>query len=435
MKILFVSLGCDKNLVDSEEMLGALRERGYQFTDDEDEADAAIVNTCCFIMDAQKESIEQILALAERRTEGKLKALIVTGCMAQRYKEEVLREIPEVDAVIGTTSEGRIAEILDEILQKGGPAGSGGYLLVDGIPLHKTNIAIDPKTPVHTSDVAEVFRQQSHYPVASLKLGDMMDGKHALADKINALAAEGARIITFDCVTQEDLDLIADAAITSKQKFFCVDPGVFAASCARKIIKPKEKKEKHRILAVVGSVNPNTTAQMEELWLNQHPIYNVFVETKKLLESEEEREAEISRVTAAILEKALLNTVLTVTGDGIYPKNRIDFGPYMERDHCSMDEVTERINRSLAEIAWRILRAEPSIQGLYSSGGDVTQSIFRRFSAAGLMLRDEVLPLAAYGQFFGGDFDGLSIVTKGGSQGGPNAINVCVNYLKEKLYI
>ena len=131
MKILFVSLGCDKNLVDSEEMLGALRERGYQFTDDETEADAAIVNTCCFIMDAQKESIEQILALAERRTEGTLKALIVTGCMAQRYKDEVLGEIPEVDAVIGTTSEGRIADILDEILQKGGPAGSGGYLLVD----------------------------------------------------------------------------------------------------------------------------------------------------------------------------------------------------------------------------------------------------------------------------------------------------------------
>ena len=131
MKILFVSLGCDKNLVDSEEMLGTLRERGYQFTDDENEADAAIVNTCCFIMDAQKESIEQILALAERRTEGTLKALIVTGCMAQRYKEEVLGEIPEVDAVIGTTSEGRIADILDEILQKGRPAGSGGYLLVD----------------------------------------------------------------------------------------------------------------------------------------------------------------------------------------------------------------------------------------------------------------------------------------------------------------
>ena len=76
MKILFVSLGCDKNLVDSEEMLGALRNAGYSFTDDEDEADIAVVNTCCFIMDAQKESIDQILALAERRTAGQLKALI-----------------------------------------------------------------------------------------------------------------------------------------------------------------------------------------------------------------------------------------------------------------------------------------------------------------------------------------------------------------------
>ena len=129
MKILFVSLGCDKNLVDSEEMLGSLREKGYQFTDDENEADAAIVNTCCFIMDAQKESIDNILSLAQLRTEGNLKALIVTGCMAQRYKDEILREIPEVDAVIGTTAEGRIAGILDEILA--GSGATGGHLLVE----------------------------------------------------------------------------------------------------------------------------------------------------------------------------------------------------------------------------------------------------------------------------------------------------------------
>ena len=130
MQILFVSLGRDKNLVDSEEMLGALRERGFDFTDDENEADAAIVNTCCFIMDAQKESIEQILALAERRVEGSLKALIVTGCLAQRYKQEVLKEIPEVDAVIGTTEESRIPQVLEEILSAEMPAGTGGKLLI-----------------------------------------------------------------------------------------------------------------------------------------------------------------------------------------------------------------------------------------------------------------------------------------------------------------
>ena len=131
MKILFVSLGCDKNLVDSEEMLGALRNAGYSFTDDEDEADIAIVNTCCFIMDAQKESIDQILALAERRTEGQLKALIVTGCMAQRYKNDILKEIPEVDAVIGTTAEKKIVETLGEILENAGEAGTNGYLLME----------------------------------------------------------------------------------------------------------------------------------------------------------------------------------------------------------------------------------------------------------------------------------------------------------------
>ena len=131
MKILFVSLGCDKNLVDSEEMLGTLRDKGFSFTDDENEADAAIVNTCCFIMDAQKESIDQILALAERRTEGSLKALIVTGCMAQRYKEEILKEIPEVDAVIGTTAQRQIAGTLEEILSGNEPSGTGGKLLVE----------------------------------------------------------------------------------------------------------------------------------------------------------------------------------------------------------------------------------------------------------------------------------------------------------------
>ncbi len=131
MKIFFVSLGCDKNLVDSEEMLGALRDRGYSFTDNENEADAAIVNTCCFIMDAQKESIDQILALAQLRTEGTLKALIVTGCMAQRYKEEVLKEIPEVDACVGTTAEEKIVDVLDEILAGGRPAGGVGNLLVE----------------------------------------------------------------------------------------------------------------------------------------------------------------------------------------------------------------------------------------------------------------------------------------------------------------
>lgn len=115
-KILFVSLGCDKNLVDSEMMLGLLSEHSYEFTDDEAEADIVIINTCCFINDAKQESIDTILEMAELRKNGKIKALFVTGCLAQRYREEIQKEIPEVDVIIGVTAIDEIVKILDEFL-------------------------------------------------------------------------------------------------------------------------------------------------------------------------------------------------------------------------------------------------------------------------------------------------------------------------------
>ena len=104
MKLLFISLGCDKNLVDSEEMLGMLAADGHEIVDDEDEAEVIIVNTCCFIGDAKEESVNTILEMAEKKKAGTCKVLIVTGCMAQRYKKEISEEIPEVDAILGTTS-------------------------------------------------------------------------------------------------------------------------------------------------------------------------------------------------------------------------------------------------------------------------------------------------------------------------------------------
>ena len=116
MNILFISLGCDKNLVDSEVMLGLLDSRGYQIVDDETIADVIVVNTCCFIHDAREESIQTILEMAEHKKTGRLKALVVTGCLAQRYQQEIIDEIPEVDAVLGTASYDKIAEAIDEAL-------------------------------------------------------------------------------------------------------------------------------------------------------------------------------------------------------------------------------------------------------------------------------------------------------------------------------
>lgn len=115
MKILCISLGCDKNLVDTEKMLGILSQDGHSFTDNESEADAVLVNTCCFINDAKEESVNTILEMAELKKAGQIRTLIVTGCMAQRYKDEILTEIPEVDAILGTSSYDEIAAVLRKV--------------------------------------------------------------------------------------------------------------------------------------------------------------------------------------------------------------------------------------------------------------------------------------------------------------------------------
>lgn len=135
MKILFISLGCDKNLVDTEVMLGLLASRGYEMTDDEQEADIIVINTCCFIHDAKEESIQNILEMAELKKEGKVKALIVTGCLAERYRDEILEEIPEVDEVLGTTAYDKILDAVDAALE-----GDQEVILsdIDALPLPET---------------------------------------------------------------------------------------------------------------------------------------------------------------------------------------------------------------------------------------------------------------------------------------------------------
>lgn len=112
-KILFISLGCDKNLVDSEKMLGLLDEKGYEMTDDETEADIVIINTCCFINDAKQESIDTILEIAELKKKGSVETLVVMGCLAQRYREEIQKEIPEVDIIFGVEDMNKVIETLE----------------------------------------------------------------------------------------------------------------------------------------------------------------------------------------------------------------------------------------------------------------------------------------------------------------------------------
>ncbi|HKM21506.1 MAG TPA: 30S ribosomal protein S12 methylthiotransferase RimO [Lachnospiraceae bacterium] len=137
MKVIFISLGCDKNLVDSEVMLGLLRDGGYEFTDDETEADVIVINTCCFIHDAKEESIQTILDMAKYKNpeNGQCKALIVAGCLGQRYHDEIAQDIPEVDVIVGTTAYDKIIEAMESALNG---KSENQFASIEALPLPET---------------------------------------------------------------------------------------------------------------------------------------------------------------------------------------------------------------------------------------------------------------------------------------------------------
>lgn len=190
-KILFVSLGCDKNLVDSEVMLGILAGRGFEMTDLEEEADIIIINTCCFINDAKEESVNTILEMAEYKSSGSCKALIVTGCLAQRYQKEILDEIPEVDAVIGTSSYDEILDAVDQAL-------AGKHFLefadLDRLPVVKTGRILTTGGHYAHLKIAEGCNKHCTYCIIPKIRGNYRSvPMEQLVTEAAALAEQGAK--------------------------------------------------------------------------------------------------------------------------------------------------------------------------------------------------------------------------------------------------
>ena len=189
MKLLFVSLGCDKNLVDTEFMLGMLRDDGIEITNDETEADIIIVNTCCFINDAKEESVNTILEMAEYKKTGPLKALIVTGCLAQRYKEEIKTEIPEVDAILGTNSYEDIVKAVHEAL---GGTFYENFKTLEGLPSIHTKRSVTTGGHFAYLKIAEGCNKRCTYCIIPYARGRVRSRKISqVIEEVQALAARG----------------------------------------------------------------------------------------------------------------------------------------------------------------------------------------------------------------------------------------------------
>ena len=225
-KVLFISLGCDKNLTDSEEMLGMLVENGYEITNDETEAEVIVINTCAFIHDAKEESVNTILEMVRYKEEGTCKALLVTGCLAQRYKEEIVGEIPEVDAVLGTASYDEIIKALNQVF-------SGESFLefkdINSLPKHSRKRVITTGGYFEYLKIAEGCDKHCTYCIIPKLRGNFRSiPMERLLSQAEYLAEQGVRelILVAQETTVYGKDLYGEKSLHILLKKLCQIPGI-----------------------------------------------------------------------------------------------------------------------------------------------------------------------------------------------------------------
>lgn len=227
MKLLCVSLGCDKNLVDTEMMLGLLNKDGYTFTDDEYEADVIVINTCCFIGDAKEESVNTILEMAQRKIDGKCKALIVTGCLAQRYKQEIIDEIPEVDGILGTSTYDEISHVLAEAL--GGKEHVQRFHELDEIPEVETDRILTTGGHYAFLKIAEGCDKHCTYCIIPSLRGNYRSvPMERLVKEAERLAERGVKelILVAQETTLYGVDLYGEKSLPKLLKSLCRISGI-----------------------------------------------------------------------------------------------------------------------------------------------------------------------------------------------------------------
>lgn len=227
MKLLFISLGCDKNLVDTEFMLGMLRDDGIQMTDDEYEADVIIINSCCFINDAKEESINTILEMAEHKKDGNLKALIVTGCLAQRYQDEIKKEIPEVDAILGTNS---YEDIVNAVHQALDGQFYQNFKTLEGLPSIRTKRTVTTGGHFAYLKIAEGCNKRCTYCIIPHIRGNYRSvPMEDLLEQAKSLVAGGAKelILVAQETTLYGIDLYGEKSLHRLLDELNKIPGLF----------------------------------------------------------------------------------------------------------------------------------------------------------------------------------------------------------------
>nr|WP_107943067.1 four-carbon acid sugar kinase family protein [Metasolibacillus fluoroglycofenilyticus] len=332
----------------------------------------------------------------------------------------------EIDTVLDYLGETAIAVIAPSFPDSGRVV-SGGYLLVNGIPLQATDVAKDPVAPLTQSYVPNIVEKQSKYKVTHLGLNIVLEGEKTLAQAFEQSIAVGNRVFVVDAVTNEDIEIIANAmAMLKSHQMIPCDPGPLTAAYSKAYFSNALSNKK--FIVTVGSVTTNSANQLHYL-LEKTDAQPIYVETVQLTGSVELWEQEVQKVVDMALKEMQQQEIIIITTyiPGSEPLNLKDIA---QQQGMTQEFLAKRIADGLGKITRLVIeKSEFEIGGCFSSGGDVTASICSIGGAEGIKLNDEVLPLIAYGQFIGGHFDGIPLVTKGGMAGDKKAIYTSVRHL------
>ena len=307
----------------------------------------------------------------------------------------------------------------------------GGYLLVHQIPLENTDVGKDPKTPVRHSKVETILKEQYAGNVASIHLNCVLKGADAITRELQQIAAEGASAVIIDATTDEDIETIARAVKLSGLAVIAVDPGPFTAAVARQYMAKPVQSLSKKILFTIGSVSNLTRRQIEQMRLKFDPLI-YHVDALNLLEPallEREGAKAWAYLSERLDDYEILGITTTDSEDQV-----LDLSAVAARYQTTEEAISNRISDGLAAITEQILTSSnQSIGGLYTSGGDVTVAVCNRLNASGIIVKDEVVPLAVYGRLYEGAWDNFPIITKGGLVGDDTALIQCIDYLLTKI--
>ena len=333
----------------------------------------------------------------------------------------------EINAMLDNLEDDRIAVVVPAYPDSGRIV-VNKTMLVNGVLLENSDAGKDPKTPIKTSCVESLVQKDIKYSSTYFTLSDIAQPIEEIAKKIQE-AIKKSRVLIFDAVNNEDIIKISKAIIHSDINIVTVDPGPFTLYYSKELQKKNHLEKK--ILMVIGSVTATTKKQIEYI-LQEEDIFLVKMKVEDFFEKETCLK-EIERVISFIKKGIASYDLFLVTTSPIGDEKKADLQKLAENLNTTVEEISKIIANTLTETVVKILKETEKFEGVYSSGGDITIALLEKLKAIGVEIREEVIPLAAYGRIIGGDFPNLKLVSKGGMVGDEKTIKLCLHKIKNDI--